>query len=187
MQDEGAVVVTYGSERLEGVDVRIQAASADEVPAGGWHLGAAEASEKRPGQQERGADLLSERRIDRGRVDVGAAERELVLALPANLDAETVQDLEHRIHVANAGHVGEHELGIGQHRSSQDRQRTVLVAGGHDRSAQRRAALNDELLHRWCQRASLHRSHSVSPVDPRDRPLDSSARTYVLQSTLQDW
>ena len=61
------------------------------------------------------------------------------------------------------GTLRERELGVGQHRGGEDRQRTVLVAGGHDRAAERRAALNDELLHRWCQRASLH------PDTPRPR------------------
>ena len=154
---EAALELAGGAECAEAVEVGVKAPAADRVAAGRRHLGAPEAREQRAGEQERGADLLAERGIDGVGVDVGAAEAQLVLAVPAHAHAEALEDLEHRVDVADPRDVAERELGVGQHRCREDRKRAVLVAGGFDSAAERRAALNDELLHRWCQRASLHR------------------------------
>ena len=53
-----AVHVHLGAERAEGVEVRVEPATADHVAAGRRHVGAAAAGEQRPGEQERGADAL---------------------------------------------------------------------------------------------------------------------------------
>ena len=52
-----AVAVDPGAEVAEGVEVRVEAAAADEVAAGRRHPRLAEAGEQRAGEQERGADL----------------------------------------------------------------------------------------------------------------------------------
>ena len=63
---------TRRAEVLEGVEVGVEAAAADEVAARRRHLRLAEAREQRPGEQERGPDLLGELLVDR---EVGDAAR----------------------------------------------------------------------------------------------------------------
>ena len=101
--------------------------------------------------------------------------------MPAHVDTEPVEQRQHRVDVADARHVGEHELGVGQDRGRQDRQRAVLVAGGHDRSAQRRAALNDELLHR-CASAQAYTEAPPRPLRllPQRRQAPESNRRSAI-------
>ena len=51
-----AIALDLGAHVEERVEVRIEAAAADEVAAGRRHAGLAEASQQRPGEQEGGAD-----------------------------------------------------------------------------------------------------------------------------------
>ena len=62
-----------GAHRAEGVEVRVQAPAADHVAPGRRHHGAPEAREQRPGEQERGADLLGQLGLDLDAVDAGGA------------------------------------------------------------------------------------------------------------------
>ena len=55
-----------GAQVAEGVEVRVEAAAADEVAAGRRHPGLAEAGEQRAGEQERGADPGGELLVERG-------------------------------------------------------------------------------------------------------------------------
>ena len=63
-QLDPAVAVDAGAEVLEGVEVGVEAAAADEVAAGRRHLGGAEAGQQRAGEQEGGADLAGELLVD---------------------------------------------------------------------------------------------------------------------------
>jgi len=168
-------VVTDGAERFKGVNVGIEAAASDEVAAGGG-------ISARPNRARSGPASRNEARI----CSPSAGSTELAsTSAPQSVSSfspcqrtstpRPSRISRHRIDVANARHVGQHQLGIGQHRGSQDRQRTVLVAGGHNRSAERCAALNDELLHRWCQRPSLHRSRPLTRPGSASAPLGMQA------------
>ena len=132
-EDDVAVGLDRRAHGAEGVEVGIQAPAADDVPAGRWHLGAAEAGEQRPGEQERGADALGELAVDLGGANVGGAQRHLVLGA-RHPDADVLEQAEHRVDVANARDVRDHDLLLGQHRGREDGQRSVLVPCWDDRA-----------------------------------------------------
>ena len=80
-----AAVLEGRAERGERVEVRVQAAAADDVAAGRRHPHAAEAREQRAGEQEGRADALGQVAVDDGLVggQVGRAQRDRVLGEPA--------------------------------------------------------------------------------------------------------
>jgi hypothetical protein len=129
--------------------VRVEAAAPDDVAPRRRHVGPSEAGEQGAGQQERGADALGELAVDLGRADVGGAEPDLVVRA-VDAHADVLEQAEHGVHVADPGDVGDHHLLLGQQRGGQDGQGGVLVAGGDDRSGQRRSAFDHELLHEAC-------------------------------------
>ena len=134
-------------ERLERVDMRIQPPAADEVAAGRRHLGAPEAREQRPGEQERRADPLAQRRRPRRCFDVGAAQRELVLAVPRRRGHRAPRGS--RASTRRRGFAARWRAPA-RRRSAPTRRGSpapVLVARRDDRAAQRRAAGDDEALH----------------------------------------
>jgi hypothetical protein len=77
-----------------------------------------------------------------------------VVAAALDARAEQLEQLEHRVHVADARHVAHDDHVLGEGAGSEDGQRAVLVAGRHDGAGQRHAAVDDELLHggRACER-----------------------------------
>ncbi len=125
----------------------IEAATSDHVAAGRRHVGLAEAGEQRAGQQERGADALGQAGVHLGVGDPVAADRDHVLVAPLSLRAEVHEQLDHRLHVADARHVAQHDLLGRQQRGGECGQRGVLVAGGYERPGEGRSAFDDELLH----------------------------------------
>ena len=66
----GAVQVDLDPELGKRVDVGVESPTSDHVAAGRRHDGAPEACEERPGEEERGADLAAEIRIELGLRDV---------------------------------------------------------------------------------------------------------------------
>jgi hypothetical protein len=133
---------------VEGVEVRIQAAAADDVAAGGRHARAAEARQQRPGEQERGTDALGQHPVRLGAVDGGGIDRNLRGTNPLDPRAEGLQQGDHRLDIGDPGHVAQDHLIVGEQARGQDRQRAVLVTGRRDRARQGHAAFNDELLQR---------------------------------------
>ena len=136
------------AERAEGVEVRVQPAAADHVAARRRHRRAAEARQQRAGGQERGADALGERGIDLRLVHVGGAQHDGVGLGPLDRHAEVGEQLEQGLGVADPRHVVQRHPLLGEQRAGQQRQRGVLVSGGHDGAGQRHAAFDHELLHR---------------------------------------
>src|SRR5439155_685612 len=127
------------------------AVTADHVPARRGHLGAAEAGQQRPGDEERGADPVRDLGVDLRLAHVRRAEGDDVLVAPVDAHAEPAQELEHRLHVADARDVAEDDLLLGQEACRERRQRRVLVTRRHDRARQRLTPLDDELLHEPCR------------------------------------
>jgi hypothetical protein len=148
-------VLDRRAEGPEGVEVRVEPAAADHVASGRGHLGRAEARQQRPGDQERGADALGERRVDLGLVHVGGAQDERVAVAGLDAHAKVGEELEQRLRVADPRHVVDHHRLLGQQRAGEERQRCVLVPCGHDRSGERRAAFDHELLHRAAARLPI--------------------------------
>ena len=141
---------TSAPSAREGVEVRVQPPAADDVAAGRRHLGAAEAREQRAGEQERGADALGRLAVD---VRVGGRRRRRRArprCSPRQLDARRRGARAARASPRRrgcAGRCARRPPPSVRTRGGEDRQRAVLVAGGHDRAGQRHAAVDDELLH----------------------------------------
>ena len=145
-----AVELVLGAERAERVEVRVQAPAADDVAARRRHDRAAGAGEQRAGEQERRADLLGEVVVDlaASRRCPSAHSDDLVLAAPLDARRRARASSSSIVcDVPDPRDVAEDDLVLGQDRRREDRERAVLVAGGHDGAAERHAALDDELLH----------------------------------------
>ncbi len=136
------------AERAEGVEVRIEPAAADHVAARRRHRRRAEARQQRAGGQEGGADPLGEVGVDVRLAHVGRAEDDGVGLGPLDRHAEVGEQVQQRLRVADPRHVVQRHRLLGEQRAGQQRQRGVLVSGGHDGAGQRHAAFDDELLHR---------------------------------------
>ena len=65
--------------------------------------------------------------------DPVGADRDVVVGDPVDARAELGEQREHRLDVGDPRHVADDDLVVGQQRRGEDRQRAVLVAGGHDR------------------------------------------------------
>ena len=74
-------------------------------------------------------------------------QRDGVVGAAVHAHAEVGEQVQHRLHVADARDVVQHDLLLREEAACQQRQRRVLVPGGDDRSGQGRPALDDELLH----------------------------------------
>ena len=74
-------------------------------------------------------------------------QAELVLAAPLDLHPEPLEQGDLGLGVPDPGHVGQHDLLVGEQAGGEDRQGRVLVPGGDDLARKRGAALDDELLH----------------------------------------
>ena len=142
-----AIAVDPGAEVLEGVEVGVEAAAADEVAAGRRHPRLAEAGQQRAGEQERGADLLGELLVDGDVGDAGGAEPDAVVGDPRDLDPEPLEQGDLRFGVADPRHPVQQQLLLGEQAGGEDRQRRVLVAGDGHLAGERHAALDDEFLH----------------------------------------
>ena len=79
--------------------------------------------------------------------DLVGLERDDVVLAPLHLHAQAHEQLEHRLHVADARDVAHDDLLLGEQGGRQRGQRAVLVAGRHDRAGQRLTAFDHELLH----------------------------------------
>ncbi len=142
-----AIAVDPGAEVVEGVEVGVEAATADEIAAGRRHPRLAEAGEQRPGEEEGGADLFGELLVDGHIGDPLGAEPHAVVGDPGDLDAEALEQSDLRFGVANARHPVQQQLLLGEQAGGEDRQRRVLVAGDGHLAGERHPALDDEFLH----------------------------------------
>ncbi len=111
-----------GAHVDEGVEVRVEAAAADEVAAGRGHVRLAEAGQERSREQERGADPRREVLVGRDVGDARGLEAKLVVGAPLGLDADALQDRDLRLGVADPRHVREQDLLVGEQARGEDRQ-----------------------------------------------------------------
>ena len=119
-----------GPHRPEGVQVRIQAPTADHVAARRRHLGVPEAGQQRLGEQERRADALGQALVGRRAhvVHGGAAQPHLVVRPPVDLGTEVLEERDHRVHVPDSRQL-QHDLSLGEQGGGKQGQGAVLVAG----------------------------------------------------------
>ena len=123
-----AVDLDVGAERGERVDVRVEAAPADDVAARRRHRHPSEAREQRTCEQERGANLARELCVEVRLAHAARIHADLVRARPFDVGSEIGEQLDHRLDVANARDVGQPHLVRGEHARREDRKRAVLVA-----------------------------------------------------------
>ena len=128
--------------------MRVEPPAADHVAARRRNGDPPEAREERPREEERGADLACQLRVEVGPREVLRVDADLVRASPLDVCSEIGEELHHRLDVADARDVREPHLLRCEHTRGEDRERAVLVARGAHRPAQGAAALDHEGLHR---------------------------------------
>src|SRR3989442_6622814 len=148
--------------------MRVVAAPADHVAAGTTQPDFPVATEQRPSEEERGADLFRERRRT-----LGAAQRSGhphgVTVEFFDLRAERARNLDHAAHVANARHVVQGHRLVGEQARRDERKRFVLVACWCDLAAERRAAFDDEARHPAGKPSGPRRSREPAAYSSRCR------------------
>ena len=159
-QREVALDLYLGAECGEGVQVRVDPAAADHVATWRRHEHLAAAGEQGAGQQNRGADPHAQRPVDRGCDVAGSLDAQRVALEPFHLSARRADELSHHLDVADARHVLDHALVLGQQAGRDDRQRAVLIATDLYTSGERRAALDhEEVAERAAGSRGRHRVH----------------------------
>src|ERR671937_344388 len=98
------VSAAAGAELPEGIEVRVEPSPADQVAAGWWHPGLAEAGEKRTGEQEGRPDPARELLVESGVGHRAGAEAKAVLGHPAHVDPEPLQKGNLGLGVADPRH-----------------------------------------------------------------------------------
>ena len=138
---------TRSAEILECVEVGIETAAADEIPAGWGHPRFAEARQQISRRAGRCPDPAREILVDLDLAHTRGAEPEAVVGDPGHLDPEPLQERDLCLGVADARHPVQNQLLLGEQAGGEDRQRRVLVASDGQLSRERHAALNHEFLH----------------------------------------
>ena len=124
-RDMGALVHER-AHVTEGVEVRVEAPSADEVAARRRHPRLAEARQERAGEQERGPDARGQPLVHLDVRDGVGLEADLVLCRPLDLHAEPLEQRDLGLGIPDPRHVGEHHLLLGEQAGSDSRQGRVL-------------------------------------------------------------
>ena len=140
-QLDPAGAVDAGAEVLEGVEVGVEAAAADEVAAGRRHLASPKRASSGPASRNEARICAESSSSTTGVGDVRGAEADAVVADPGDLDPELLEQRDLGLGVADARHPVQQHLLLGQEAGGEDRQGGVLVAGDGDLAGQRRAAL----------------------------------------------
>ena len=118
-------------------------------PPGGGIVGAAEAREQRPGEQERGADALGRASRSTTASAVMPAAQMATSCSPRHSTVAPSRSSSSSIASTSRmrGTLRDDDLVRGEHGRGEASGGPVLVAGGHDGAGQRNAAVDDELLH----------------------------------------
>ena len=143
----GAVHLHLDTELGERVNVCVEASAPDHVASRMRYDRATEACEQWAREQERGANLAAQIRVELGLRDTGTVDAYLVRPRPGGVGAEIDEQLDHHLDIANPGHVREPHLLRGEHGRGENRQGAVLVPGRTDRAGERATTLDDERLH----------------------------------------
>ena len=181
--DVAAVVLDGGAERAERVEVRIEPPAADHVAARRRHPGAARSG---PAAGRRAGTRPGSARRARGRPR--SCRRSRRRSGPRRGPSHSTRapscasSSDHRLDVADPGHVAQDHFVVGQQARGQDRQRAVLVAGGRDRARQRHSAFDYELLHRWPERTVLASPDPCSGGEPVRRDRGPALRASVIRA-----
>ena len=115
------------TERRERVDVRVEAAASDDIASRRRDDSAAEAHQERAGQEERGAHLRAELRVELALPQLRCMDADLVQAGPLDLGADVGEQRQHRVDVPDPRHVSKQNRLARQRAGGEDGQRAVLV------------------------------------------------------------
>ena len=133
-------------ERLQREDVGVDTAAPDHVAARERQPHVTATRQERPGEQERGADLLADLRVRFIAVHAVGPEGESTRTAGRHRHTEVAEDRDHGFHVADHGHVRQHHLIGGEERRGDERKCRVLVATRADAPADRMTAFDHEAL-----------------------------------------
>ena len=148
--------------------MRVVASPADHVASGTPQPDSLVATEQRPSEEQRGADLFRERRRNFGAAQRSGHPHGVTIEF-FDLRAERAHDLDHAAHIADPRNVTERHRIVGQQARRDQRKGLVLVASRCDLAAQRRAAFDDEARHPAGKPSGPRRSPTVSePPIPQD-------------------
>ena len=140
--------VDPGAEVLEGVEVGVEAAAADEVTAGRRHPGLAETRQQRPGQQEGGPDPARELLVDNVSATPAAQRRTLLSATHST----STPSCSSRAICASVSRIRGTRCSSTSSSVSRQAARigsaAFLLPATATSPGKRRPALDDELLHR---------------------------------------
>ena len=106
---ERAVDLTVAPSCSKRMDVDVEPPASDHVAARRRQRRSAEARDQRTGEEERRADARRQARVDLGLRHVRPSTRHLVRADPLDLGAEVVEQLDHRLDVADPRDVRERD------------------------------------------------------------------------------
>ena len=135
-----------GAELLEGQEMRVEPAPADDVAAGRRQHHLAAARQQRPRQQDRGADPRAELRIEIGGANAFGVDGERVAASRHSAEAPTERISSTSVSVSRMRGTFSSVTGCSvSKRRGDDRQRGILVAGRRDRAGEPMTALDDVL------------------------------------------
>src|SRR5688572_10989436 len=144
-QMERVADIVRRTELLEGEEVGIDAAPADDVATRRRQGDLAASREQRSGEEDRRAYLRRERAIDRRGANGVRVELERIRPPPLRLHIERAHEIEKGLDIADAWHVVQGDGLIGNQRRTDDRKGGVLVSRRTDRARERALSLDDEL------------------------------------------
>jgi hypothetical protein len=133
-----------GAQRLEHQEVGVHPPAADDVTPGWREDRFPEPRDQRGGEQNRGANLGAERRIERLAHRAAGVDGQRVGPGPLHRGAEVREQRRHGFDVPDPRHIGQVDRPVGQQGRGENRERGILVARGAHRAGKRPAALNLE-------------------------------------------
>src|SRR3989449_2028062 len=135
------------AQPFERQKMRIDAPPSDDVTPGRRQRDAAEAGQDRPRQQNRGADFLAQRGLERLRLGAARVHFDGVRPMPLHRRTDVLQQGEQGFDVANPRHVVDAARAVGEESSRENGKGRVLVACGPDRA--REGAPPRDTERRW--------------------------------------
>ncbi len=135
------------AHRAQTIDVNIHRTRADGAATGQRHIGLAEASQQRPEHDDRCAHRAHQFVGRDESIGGGGIDLDPHAVVDGHAHAHATEQLDHGRDVLQMRHVAHRHRPLGQQRRGQNRQRGVLRAGDANLALERRAALNQQLVH----------------------------------------
>jgi hypothetical protein len=146
--DVALLDANLGPESLQTLHVLVDRPQPDGAAARERHARVPAAGEERPEHQDRGPHGLHEL-VRRERLVKARSVQVHARTVDRRLDAHLLEQPQHRADVVKPRNVGQPQRLDGEQRGAHDRQRRILRAGDAHRTAQGRAADDQELVHSY--------------------------------------